>query len=187
MNTADIRRKQKEMLETDTLHPFEKAGLGKAPFRYAGSEVKIGPIQLGGGLSVGAPGQPMGTCDYCGTGISVCYTIESAEGNRFVVGCVCVNKIYKASNCTASQLARDPVYQKIKADKRDRDRKLRHERETAKITAGRQWAEEHRSELEALPNPYRAGENLWQQYEWFMLNAGNRGRIRILSTLKKLL
>ena len=174
-------------VEADTLHPFEKAGLGKAPFRYIGSEVKIGPIKLADGITiVGSPGQPMGTCDYCGMGISVCYTIESVDGERFVVGSTCVNKLYRASNQTASQLAYDPVYQQIKADKRDRDRKLRHEREAAKIKAGKEWAESHRSELEAMPNPYRAGENLWQQYEWFMLHAGNKGRLNILSDLQKL-
>ena len=32
-------------------HPFERAGLGKAPFRLVGVERRVGPINLGGGLA----------------------------------------------------------------------------------------------------------------------------------------
>lgn len=76
----------------ETMHVFEKAGLGKAPFRLVNVYTKRGPIQLGNGLSVGAPNQPMGSCDYCGTGIAECFEILSADGKRFVVGCDCVRK-----------------------------------------------------------------------------------------------
>lgn len=72
------------------IHPFEKAGLGKAPFRCVGVENRVGPINLGGGMTSGAPGQPMGTCDYCGTGIANCFHIVSSDGKRFIVGCDCV-------------------------------------------------------------------------------------------------
>lgn len=78
-------------------HPFEAAGLGLAPFRCIGAETRVGPIRLPGGIEVGAPGQPMGTCDFCGTGIAECYVIRSSDGKQFIVGCDCVAKTYKTA------------------------------------------------------------------------------------------
>ncbi len=50
--------------ESGPMHPFESAGLGKAPFRFAGCESRIGPITLADSITqIGSPGQPMGTCD----------------------------------------------------------------------------------------------------------------------------
>lgn len=73
-------------------HIFEAAGLGLAPFRCVGCYVDKGPRDLGNGLTAGAPGQPMGTCDYCGTGILYCFRIVSSDGKSFVVGSDCVAK-----------------------------------------------------------------------------------------------
>lgn len=75
-----------------TQHVFEAAGLGLAPFRCTGVTVDVGPRNLGNGCTVGAPGQPMGTCDFCGTGILYCFHILSSDGKRFIVGCDCVAK-----------------------------------------------------------------------------------------------
>ena len=74
------------------LHPFEDAGLGVAPFRFVGVENRVGPISLGNGVTVGAPGQPMGVCDYCSQGIKECCIIQDSTGKTFVVGNVCVGK-----------------------------------------------------------------------------------------------
>jgi len=76
-------------------HPFETAGLGKAPFKCVAAYEMRGPLKSvinGVTVEVGAPGQPMGTCDYCGMGIANCYKISSADGHLFVVGSECVNK-----------------------------------------------------------------------------------------------
>lgn len=82
------------MCETirETVHKFEAAGLGKAPFTFLGMERRVGPIDLGNGMSVGAPGQPMGVCDFCGTGIADCYIIRSADDKHSIVGCDCIRK-----------------------------------------------------------------------------------------------
>ena len=84
------------MTTTKEIHLFEKAGLGMAPFRIVGVEIRVGPVKVheGNGCEtwVGAPGQPMGKCDYCGEGISECWVIRSKDGREFEVGCVCVNK-----------------------------------------------------------------------------------------------
>lgn len=80
-------------------HPFQAAGLGLAPFRCIGHEHKVGPLRYPGPdgttLEIGAPGQPMGTCDYCGTGIADCYVIKSRDGKRFIVGSDCVARTYR--------------------------------------------------------------------------------------------
>lgn len=81
----------------DTIHPFEKSGCGRAPFRFIGYECRVGPIkytdpETGIQMECGAPGQPMGTCDHCGTGIMHCCIIQDADGKRFIVGTSCVAK-----------------------------------------------------------------------------------------------
>lgn len=67
------------------MHPFEKAGLGKAPFECFGMTEN---------WYSAAPGhkQPGGSCKYCGTGIAYEYHIKSFDNHTFVVGCECVRK-----------------------------------------------------------------------------------------------
>lgn len=76
------------------MHAFEKAGLGAAPFKFVGCYEDRGPKVIGhqGGctITVGSPGQPMGTCKYCGQGILVCCVIRSSDGKEFTVGSDCV-------------------------------------------------------------------------------------------------
>lgn len=114
--------------ELNTLHPFEESGLGKAPFRCTGWEHRVGPIKLSCGMEVGSPGQPMGTCDFCGNGIAVCMQIVSADGKRFEVGCDCVKKLERKDNKLAD------AAQRIRAEVRKKHRlalaaKRRAERE----------------------------------------------------------
>lgn len=89
------------MMTEQVKHVFEAAGLGIAPFSFVGVETRRGPIKMMQlaydgktmiEVDVGAPGQPMGTCDYCGTGIADCYMIRSADGKNSIVGCECVSK-----------------------------------------------------------------------------------------------
>lgn len=166
------------------MHPFEKAGLGKAPFYYAGYEVKVGPIKLADGMTqIGSPGQPMGSCDFCGQGIAICVSVKSSDGQRFVVGQDCAEKIYRQYGTEE----RDPFIRKMKEAKRKHNREVRHKREAEKIAAGKEWAEANREKLEVTSNPQREGESLWDKYEWFMKCAGNAGKIRVMKELKKTL
>lgn len=66
-------------------HPFEKAGLGKAPFRCIGVEEMV--FTMPGGYSKAG-----GACQYCGTGIRWAFQIKSSDGAHFHVGCDCVEK-----------------------------------------------------------------------------------------------
>ncbi len=59
------------------IHPFEKAGLGKAPFRCELVSERRGS-----------------SCDFCGTGIRNEFWIKSADGKSFKVGCDCVRKTH---------------------------------------------------------------------------------------------
>jgi hypothetical protein len=57
-----------------TIHIFEAAGLGKAPFTYVGYYVKSG------------------SCDYCGTAIINNFSVQSSDNKIFKVGCDCIEK-----------------------------------------------------------------------------------------------
>jgi hypothetical protein len=76
----------------NSIHVFEKAGLGKAPYQFLGVTTCIGPIDLGNGHTVGGFGQPMGSCQYCSTGIAYLFWLKSADGRKFYVGSDCIFK-----------------------------------------------------------------------------------------------
>jgi hypothetical protein len=168
---------------TDSLHPFERNQLGVAPFRYLRHERRVGPIKLGDGMTeIGSPGQPMGTCEHCGTGIADCFFIKSADGKIFYVGSDCVEKLYRESNKTATQKARDPIFQAIRKEKNRIAKEQRHAKEEKRIKEGLAFAEEHADELKAILTD-RPGETQWDRLQWFMRNAGNSGKLKILKEL----
>ena len=174
---------------SDSLHPFEAAGLGRAPFIFVGHTRKVGPLKLGCGTEVGAPGQPMGTCDYCGQGIADCYAIRSADGKVSEVGCDCINKIYKASNKTSSELARDKVYQETRRailDAKNASRKASQDKKIAELLA---QVAEHESLLKGLPHckSYWAeqGQTRWDELQWYLQNAGRKGKLDALKMALK--
>lgn len=82
-----------------TLHTFEKAGLGTAPFRCVGmceipssslaasnpDAYRMAMADLPRGLSIGS-------CAYCGMGLKYNFIVMGATGRRFVVGSECVNR-----------------------------------------------------------------------------------------------
>jgi hypothetical protein len=68
------------------VHVFERAGLGKAPFHC------IAQQRATYQACPGAPIQPGTTCDFCFTGISNVFVIQSSDGRKFKVGCDCVAK-----------------------------------------------------------------------------------------------
>ena len=68
------------------MHVFERAGLGKAPFRC------IGCAEVFFQAHPDAPRQCGGSCDFCGTGIVLQCKIKSADGRTFKVGADCVAK-----------------------------------------------------------------------------------------------
>lgn len=153
----------------DKVHVFEAAGLGKAPFAFIACYEDRGPKAMGNGVTVGAPGQPMGTCAYCGTGIAYCCQIESSDGKTFVVGTDCVAKTGDAG---------------LKAKVDEVKAKLTREKQDATITANWVWVEQNREKLAALPY---GKYSMLESIEWFYKNAGRSGKLRIIRAAKKAL
>src|SRR5262245_32855473 len=80
-----------ETTAPDDRHPFERAGLGKAPFRFVTHRENWYSACQG-------HRQPGGTCDYCLNGIANEFVIRSVDGREFVVGSDCVMKLDRADN-----------------------------------------------------------------------------------------
>lgn len=177
MNDA-IKGREDGTMEHE-LHKFEKAGLGKAPFRIMGHEEKRGPIDLGNGLTVGSPGQPMGTCDFCGTGIVDCFRIASSDGKTFIVGSVCVEK---TGDKGLMKIVKSEISRKQTAQ--------RHAREAEKIIVLQAKLADPviRESLSAVDHPLRwrqaQGDTLLDWAEWMMANSGNSGKMAVFRALK---
>lgn len=158
------------------LHPFERAGLGLAPFRLSYVEERRGPIrtQIEPGIfvEVGAPGQPMGTCDYCGQGIAICCGIESADGRRFIVGSDCVAKLERESN--RADTATDALIREVKRNVRS----LQIARESKRIEAAKLAIGNKAEALAAQPHPKAAGLTLLDYVRFLFANGGHSGQLR---------
>lgn len=70
------------------MHPFQKSGLGEAPFKCIDVQENVF-VMPDGSTKAG------GSCDYCGTGIRWEFFIASSDGKTFKVGCDCVEKTYR--------------------------------------------------------------------------------------------
>lgn len=168
---------------TQSLHPFEKAGLGKAPFRYLGMSHEVGPITLENGMMVGTPGQPMGSCDYCGQGIANVCNVQSADGNKFKVGCDCVEKVYKQYGRESA----DPIKRAIERDRKAHNRKVRHDREKRQLAEFESWSEtpDVKEWLAATKDTHR-DQTLADRVEWFSRCAGTAGNLKLYRELKRI-
>jgi|ERR1700738_1102613 len=153
---------------TTAIHPFEKAGLGKAPFRYVGveaQEMSQGRRVLGsvGGCEVSTT--PGGTCAYCSHYILNMFIVESADGNRFHVGCDCILKVDAKLGVEVSKDVK----------------KLKKDREIARIkNAMENLPQAYSLKSQPHPNAYHAeqGKTLWHYVEWLFKNCGKSGQLR---------
>lgn len=165
------------------MHPFEKAELGKAPFRVIGCFQDIGPHRsvcptTGVTIEVGSPGQPMGVCKYCWQGIAICYMIESSDGKRFTVGSSCVAKT--GDKTITSEVKRLEL--KAKNEKADERIRLAYE---AFDTDPK--VQEY---LKAAPLPSSMGnakgDRKWYGYiEYCRLGAGRSGKTKCARMIEK--
>lgn len=159
------------MSETgQTVHVFERAGLGKAPFRFRGAARVVYQA------CPGAPIQPGGSCDYCGQAISIHCTIESSDGKRFKVGSDCVAKTGDAGlRKVATAVA------KLKA-------KEQTEREAARVRAAEEKLSdpELREKLESQPHPRGfTGQTMLDWVNWMLAHAGHTGRLQAARVVEK--
>lgn len=167
----------------NTTHKFEKAGLGKAPFRVLGVETKVGPIRCtdpktGIECTTGAPGQPMGCCDYCGTGIAECWTIRSADGKESIVGSTCIGS------------AGDAGLKKVVNKHRAKASKAREAARIAELVSRLENDSALRELLASKPHPnvWRAGQNetMLDSVEWMLSYAGHAGQIKTVRLIAKI-
>ena len=68
------------------MHIFERCGMGVAPYQFIGCEETLFVAYPGATPRAG------GTCDYCATAISTKYWVRSADGEKFGLGCNCIDK-----------------------------------------------------------------------------------------------
>lgn len=171
---------------TTAIHPFERRGLGLAPFQVVGCEERRGPMAMrlasGVEVQVGAPGQPMGTCDFCGTGIAECWAIRSADGKRFIVGCECVRK-------TGDRALTSTVNREI-----NKRRKVAEAKRVAAVrarliasTVGDEPDHRLHDSLRALPSPnkFRAGESALDWATWMLRHSGHSGSMKVVRFVEK--
>ena len=173
---------------TAIMHKFEIAGLGKAPFKYVGNYTDVGPRvweKDGIRYESGAPGQPMGTCDYCGQGIKFCFEIKSADGKKFVVGSDCVMKTHAKG---------DRVYSAVEQEVLRFKREARHANEKKKIAELREMLKDDavREVLAGRPHPFKADDasvSLLSYADGGIDNNawGTAARIRLYRGVKKVL
>lgn len=168
-----------KMTSESNLHPFEKAGLGKAPFRYVGMVCQevVGNERVLNGPDAGimVTTKPGGTCDACGHAIVDMYGIESSDGVRSKVGCDCILKVSKVSPVAdQAKLAKDvKVAKKAKTD-------ARKVVEAERIKAAQARVSEAVS-LAAEPHPYQwgreQGKTKADYVAWMFANTGHTGRL----------
>lgn len=170
----------------DIMHPFERAGLGVAPFRFAGLVESV--------IKVGDDVKPAGTCQFCFTGIRYCAQIVSADGKRFVIGCDCLlTQLGKASNTAHKlSLADRTLVAKVKAAQNKITRDARHANEAKHIDAAKALlaTDDVRAKLAAIPHPLKwqadKGATRLDWATWMMAHAGNTGRMQVARFLKTL-
>lgn len=154
----------------NTVHTFELAGLGKAPFKFSHfAQLKYDRAQTAYHSG--------GSCDYCGTAIMNAYYIKSADGRTFKVGSDCVAKTGDAGL--------RKVVNKAKAQ-HERSLKAARALTTAEqITA---WLSDDAvvSILESYPHPRGfAGKNLAHYCGWMLDNAGDSGRATVAAMIRR--
>jgi hypothetical protein len=159
-------------------HPFEEAGLGKAPFR-----LRAVVERRCDGVTVGYAGQPAGCCKYCYQGIAICCVIESADGKLFDVGSDCVRKVYRDDNIPADQLVRT-VEDEVKRCKN----KARIDRETIRIENAKAELDTCRALGDALsdkPHPVRLQDTLLDSVGYLFKWGGHSGQMRATRIIEK--
>lgn len=170
------------MMTADTIHIFERAGLGKAPFRFIGASREVYQAIPG---DPSCPIQPAGSCDYCGQGIFVQCRIRSSDGRTFKVGVDCCEKT-----------GDEGLRRRAASVKRAHEREARKGREARKLGELTELLarDDVRDILRAAPHPRgfvdrATGEplTLLDQAEWTMKHAGTAGRVKLLAEVRAIL
>jgi len=158
------------------VHKFEIAGLGAFPYRFMGVTKKI--FQA----APDAPVQPGSSCDYCGTGISLEYWLQSADGKRFKVGCDC---ILKTTSDRSLIVAVKTAKQQHEADLRQARAEKKRAAEVVEIAAAIERIGEVTAAWSEQPHPraargeFFANKTRMDWATWMLDNAGHAGRLTV--------
>lgn len=130
------------------IHVFEKAGLGKAPFRCvavasipSASLAASNPEAYRNALRELPRDVGCGTCNYCGTAIMHNFIIQSSDYRRFVVGSDCVAKTGDAGL--------------IKAVRGERAKMLKAQRVAARTVKFEERAAARKRQIEAQAEAFK--------------------------------
>lgn len=164
------------------IHPFERAGLGAAPFQFLGVSEKIYVA------CPGAPEQPAGTCDYCGNGIRYVFHVRSADGRESGVGCDCIRKVDRA--CLVKEA--EKAMAGIERAKRQAKTAARNAKTRARIDAALAVYDASpamQSAFAARPHPFAAmakeGRTLADWVEWMRRMAGMSGLLKVAKMIEE--
>ena len=177
---------------TTKIHPWEKAGLGLAPFRFIGFFMDYGPHRMivrgvNGEpveIEVGSPGQPMSSCDYCGQGIGDVYRVRSSDGREFKVGCDCIAKV-DADKTVANYTAVEKVAKKAKNDAAKKRDGARADAAAALVFDEGEKNDRVREILASRPHPSLDGRSLQDYVSFMFANAARAGQMRATRIVEK--
>lgn len=149
------------------IHPFEAAGLGKAPFRFVGLQTDddraaVQTERAGAGLTYTT--NYCTSCDYCSQAIHNAFQVRSSDGKQFKVGCDCIRKVGDVRLISAVKAAESAKRRAVSATKRRT--KVQHE--NALIDAFRAG---RCDSLRLQPHPKgREGATAWDYVDWCIEN-----------------
>lgn len=168
------------------VHPFERKGLGKGPFKFTGmgqQDRLYGEVILNRAeyekTGIALTTKPGGMCAFCGTGITNLFNIESSDGKKFHVGCDCVLKtgdrrLVSAVNAAVAKAAKAKRLNKAVDVQAELVRILNDD--AARATLG------------AALHPSGEGcGSLLDYVEWMNQRAGAAGRYKALKMVKKVI
>lgn len=164
-----------------TVHAFELAGLGKAPFQFVGVRENAYTVP---GTYINRAG---GSCDYCMASIRWECAIKSSDGKTFKVGSDCVAK-------TGDHGLR----RFVDAEKKKRESEKRAAKHKAKWIAVKEELaalmgdSNVKAKLASLPHPRGFVDRetgtpltMLDQVEWMAQNAGVSGKEATVALIKK--
>lgn len=129
--------------ECSTVHCFERAGLGVAPFYFTGQmteKVFVVP---------GCSPKPGSSCDYCGACIRYEFWVGSADQKTFKVGCDCIYKTGDRGLIKQISVAE----RKMKDMKNAAAKERKNQRIAARIESAKQKLNNVRGSLSDKPHP----------------------------------
>ena len=143
----------------ESKHPFEKAGLGQAPFKLIRFEKKSGS-----------------RCDLCSQPLKNVFWIRGADGSQFRVGSNCVMK-------TPDYNLKNAIENKIKEVKRESEISRINACEEMLNNA------EVRTRLESqpAPDPWRQqqGDSALDWCDWMIRNSGKTGKLKVAKFIEQ--